>query len=817
MTDVSTNDPVPTAPAAVDSSGEDPSSVATRQTETRNRVAEISALLSALEDAATESGLAASRPPEPPAALPEKAVHSATALKAASADAALPGTAPPDAAPPDAAPHTVAPPDTAPPDAAPPDGGLIEARLKVASSLFEALRHKHAPTAGHSLRVALGCSSWALSAELDEETQDVVELAALMHDIGKMAVPDNILLKTTRLTSEEKSLISRHREIGLEILSGCCGSARILNAVRYAGLRFDGQGSGPAGLPVGEEIPLEARMIAIVDAFDAMTTDHVYRPAKSRERALGELFEFAGTQFDPVLVKQFVQALSERHDALITQVASRWLGEIAQRASHLPWAVPSAEAARPAAAAEVPVGGSCSLFEQKLIDAMHDGVVFVDAQARITLWSEGAERLTGVSSAAVLSRVFAPSLLDMCDHQGSRKVVDKACPVAKALLTNTQLRHRTLVMGRRGKHVAVDLHAIPVQADDGTVQGATVLLHDAQPEASLEEKCEALHAEVTKDPMTKVANRAEFDRMFALYVEAHQQADQPCSLIMIGIYHLKNINDTSGHQSGDEAIITLANLLRSMCRAGDMVARYGGEEFAVLCADCSNADGARRTEQFRKKLSEVSHSALGNKRITASFGVTELQAGDTPETMLRRSDRALLMAKEQGRNQVIQLGNGMDKEQPKKKWWNWRRLRNQPVVQSSLTSAVPIDIAIEKLRGFVSDHEAKIVLTRENMVEMEVSSESISYDRRKADRRMIFRVELQFSEKRVERTNSAGFAGGEHVDTLIDLKISPKRIKRSRRSDMAERARLIQQSIKAYLMAKDAHETQAEYTLTHAR
>jgi diguanylate cyclase (GGDEF)-like protein len=143
-----------------------------------------------------------------------------------------------------------------------------------------------------------------------------------------------------------------------------------------------------------------------------------------------------------------------------------------------------------------------------------------------------------------------------------------------------------------------------------------------------------------------VANRAEFDRMQALFIEAHQQAGLPCSLIMIDIDHFKRINDHFGHQVGDEAIITVANLLKGMCRSGDLVARYGGEEFVVLCADCDLADAAGRAEQIRRKLSETPHAALGAKRITASFGVAQLQSGDTPESMLRRADLGLLTAKE---------------------------------------------------------------------------------------------------------------------------------------------------------------------------
>jgi diguanylate cyclase (GGDEF)-like protein len=334
-------------------------------------------------------------------------------------------------------------------------------------------------------------------------------------------------------------------------------------------------------------------------------------------------------------------------------------------------------------------------------------------------------------------------------------------------------------------------------------------LHDAQPEASLEEKCEALHAEVTKDPLTKVANRAEFDRMQALFIEAHQQAGLPCSLIMTDIDHFKSVNDTYGHQAGDEAIISLANLLTSMCRAGDLVARYGGEEFAVLCADCTNTDAVRRAEQIRKKLADTPHGCLGNKRISASFGVTELQAGDTSETMLRRADRALLMAKEQGRNQVVQLGNGMEKEQIKKKWWSFGNLRAKPVVQTALMTAVPIDVAIEKLKGFVSDHQAKIVATRENSVELEVSSEHVAHNRRKGDRHVTYRVEMQFGEERVERKNNSGYAAGEYAQTRIQVEIRPKRA-RCRRGDMAERARLLLQSLKAYLMAKEADELKQE-------
>lgn len=684
---------------------------------------------------------------------------------------------------------------------------LVQVRLGMASGLFNALRKKHAHSAEHSLRVALGCSSWALYANLDDETRDVVELAALLHDIGKIGVPDSILTKAARLTPDEEVLVRHHCAEGVAIVAECCGSSRVLDAIRFAHSRFDGTGSDHTFK--GEALPLEARMIAIVDAFDAMTTDQVYRAAWSRDRALQELFEFSGSQFDPNLVKQFEKVLSQQQDVLSSRVASRWLNELHAGLEELPWECSGENPKHVAKKSDAGEKDSRSLFELKLIDAMHDGVVFVDVQGKITMWNKGAEQLTGISRGAASGRVFAPSLLEMCNH-GSRRIHDGSCPVARALRTTCQIRQRLMILGRQGNLIPIDLHAIPVIGPDGTTQGATILLHDAQPEASLEERCEALHAEVTRDPLTKVANRAEFDRMQALFIEAHEQASQPCSLIMIDIDHFKSINDTYGHQAGDEAIITLAGLLSSMCRTGDLVARYGGEEFAVLCADCNNANAARRAEEIRKKLSETPHSYLGNKRITASFGVTELQPGDNCETMLRRADRALLMAKEQGRNQVVQLGNGMDRQSTKKRWWWFGTRSGRPVIDTSLSTVVPIDIAIAKLKGFVSDHQARVVSTKDNMVELEISSSKVSYDRRRGDRDVLFRVEMQFGERRELRTNNAGMAAGEYASTHIAVRISPRKTSKRRRSDVSSRAELILQSVKAYLMAKEAHEVEEE-------
>ncbi len=672
---------------------------------------------------------------------------------------------------------------------------LVQARLGMASGLYTTLRAKHPPTAAHCLRVALGCSSWAAHLELDDETRDLLEVAALLHDVGKVGVPDKVLLKPCRLLPEEVALMSRHAARTEEILASCGVPQSLLEIVHYSRSWY-----APAGRQQerqGDELPLAARMLSIVDAFDSMTTDHVYRPARSRERALAELFEYAGSQFDPELVRSFEQLFSQDQNLLTEKLARRWLHGLPQDGSNLPWKVIT-EYARP----ETPADSITSLFEKKLIDNMHDGVVFVDSQATILLWNTGVERLTGVSGAAACGRTFLPSLMDMCNAREQR-IANEDCPIAHAISTGVQWLGRVSIMGRQGRHVKVDLHAIPVRSNDGATHGATVLLHDVSSEMSLEEKCQALHAQVVKDPMTQLANRAEFDRMLNNFVAAHQESNLPCSLIMCDLDHFKSINDTHGHQAGDEAIITFASLLKSMCRSGDLVARYGGEEFAILCADCTNAAAARKADGIRETLADVKHSCLGNNSVTASFGVTELQAGDTPETMLRRADRALLQAKDQGRNQVVQLGDGMMEETVKRSWWPFRSWRGGSLLEASLVTLVPIEVAVQKLRGFIADHDAKIAKTDDNELHLVVTDGQSDANRRANDRPMTFVIELKLSQRHVERTNTQGFAAGTYAETMIAVTIRPRRDRDRRRDVAMEKARRLLGSLKSYLMARE--------------
>lgn len=164
-------------------------------------------------------------------------------------------------------------------------------------------------TYGHSENVSNYSVALAKAAGFDEEQIETVRSAGLLHDIGKIGVPEAILTKTTPLTPEEFEIMKRHVDISITIIKHVPNLVKVIPAIMCHHERYDGKGY-PRGIK-GESIPIEGRCLAIVDAFDAMTTDRPYRKALSMEDALKELEKNKGTQFDPVLTKIFIKLFDE--------------------------------------------------------------------------------------------------------------------------------------------------------------------------------------------------------------------------------------------------------------------------------------------------------------------------------------------------------------------------------------------------------------------------------------------------------------------------------------------------------------------------
>lgn len=173
---------------------------------------------------------------------------------------------------------------------------------EMVEALAAALDAKNPWTHGHSERVAEFSLRIAKGMGLSEEEQVRIHIGGHLHDIGKIGIPDSILNKTGKLTEAEFSMMRKHPEIGDDIMGKIKIFTPILDIVRSHHERFDGSGY-PDGLR-GKEISIGARIVAVADAFDAMTSVRPYRAALGLEAALEEILRCRGTQFDPEIVEE---------------------------------------------------------------------------------------------------------------------------------------------------------------------------------------------------------------------------------------------------------------------------------------------------------------------------------------------------------------------------------------------------------------------------------------------------------------------------------------------------------------------------------
>ena len=179
--------------------------------------------------------------------------------------------------------------------------------LAMACTLVSVVDLRDSYTGGHSSRVAGYARGIGLHLGLPDSELDNVVMAALMHDIGKVGVPDHVLLKAGRLTEDEMAQIRKHPELGWMALKNIDEFKSVSMIVLHHHERMDGRGY-PGNLR-GEAIPLGSRIVAVADSYDALTTDRPYRTARSRQQAIDEMLSCVESQFDPRVLAAFLDSL----------------------------------------------------------------------------------------------------------------------------------------------------------------------------------------------------------------------------------------------------------------------------------------------------------------------------------------------------------------------------------------------------------------------------------------------------------------------------------------------------------------------------
>ncbi|NDG83775.1 MAG: HD domain-containing protein [Proteobacteria bacterium] len=193
--------------------------------------------------------------------------------------------------------------------------GAAPLKVELTDALIEVLKTKDAGTFSHSNRVGALMEEWIRHLHSRSRWLEIDPIplfwAAFLHDVGKVGVNNAILNKAGPLTAEERAVLQRHSETGFELVRGIPGIADAALGVLHHHERWDG-GGYPSGLK-GPAIPVVARFIAIVDAFDAMTSERSYQTARTAKEAIEEIRLKAGTQFCPDLVEEFTQFIDARN------------------------------------------------------------------------------------------------------------------------------------------------------------------------------------------------------------------------------------------------------------------------------------------------------------------------------------------------------------------------------------------------------------------------------------------------------------------------------------------------------------------------
>jgi putative two-component system response regulator len=188
---------------------------------------------------------------------------------------------------------------------------LEKARVETIDRLTRAAEFRDDETAAHLQRMSHYCRLLALKHGVDEYTAELLRVASPMHDVGKIGIPDSILLKPGKLTDEEFSIMRKHAEIGFQILSG--SNSELLGLAASVAYhhheKFNGKGY-PRGLQA-EDIPIEGRIAAVADVFDALTSERPYKHAWPVEDAVALLENGRGDHFDPMLVDLFIGSMDE--------------------------------------------------------------------------------------------------------------------------------------------------------------------------------------------------------------------------------------------------------------------------------------------------------------------------------------------------------------------------------------------------------------------------------------------------------------------------------------------------------------------------
>ena len=590
-----------------------------------------------------------------------------------------------------------------------------QAYRAVVRSLAAALEARDGYTGEHS--DAVHALSVAVAERLGLYPREVaeVEAVALLHDVGKIGIPDHILHKPGPLTAEEWVLMREHPVIGERILRPLPGLSDVATAVRHEHERWDGRGY-PDGIS-GEDIPLASRIVLTCDAYNALVSDRPYRKRLSDATAEAELRRCAGTQFDPRVVESLLECIADGVDEAPGNTAEDLARALADRAEmgeeqrlerelHALISIASAVAA-------------AHRLDDVVEVAAEESLAAVSAASlSISRWEADRRVMRTLVNVGELGpgeeRRPAEEVYHLDEDPLLRALLERGEPYLTSLDDPNLAPLERELLENLGKHHAL---AVPVQfagepwgelwatrrltdapfgeRDIRFLQTVAGQIAAAVGRAELFSRMAELAFE---DPLTGVANRRALDERLDLAVDAATGAGEDLAVLLCDVDNLKELNDAHGHEAGDASLVRVAATLAEAA-ADDpdaLVARVGGDEFCVLLP----GRGADEARVFGESVLAALAASEGPP-LTASCGVASLALGaERGGDLLRAADAAQYTAKRSGRNRVCVSDSELEET------WRAGRSERRAIrgrrVDSRFDVGAVINGALDSLDGHLS-------------------------------------------------------------------------------------------------------------------
>ncbi len=594
------------------------------------------------------------------------------------------------------------------------DASLIH--LATVEALATAIDARDQVGVGHVRRTQIYAVGLGRLLNLSEGELDALRTAALLHDIGKLAVPDHILNKPGRLTDAELEKTKIHSSVGASILEKVGFPNPVVPTVKYHHEFWDGSGY-PEGLR-GSQIPMTARILAAADAFDTLRGARPYRPAMSREDACSFMRAGTGSQFDPKVVDLLIRNLRSLEDEIAregfeydsdTDVAgfSTEKGNFVEQIKQANREVFTLYSLAREFGAAMTLDDTLSLLAGKVGE-------FIPYDAcGIFLLDDSGNFAVPVHVAGPRSKALAR--LHVRVGEGAtgyairkNKTVENVDPALDLLFSAPEEANEFRTMVSRplvadDKVIgAVSLYSSVVERyeDDQVrlLETVSKIASDAIAKSLLHAQA-ATHA--STDPITGLPNARALKLAFDKEVKRASRSRSPFQLLMLDLDGFKAVNDSFGHKIGDQMLTELGGVIRSELRDYDFLARYAGDEFVALIPDTHEAGIHDLCDRIRAAVD--------------SFGI-HLPGGEVARVGVSIGSSAYPDAAESFDQLVISADKAMYEEKGKRKLARAAALREEINVETILAEPPTAEEYVPEGKGMHSSGEMLVVELNESHV-----------------------------------------------------------------------------------------------------